>query len=301
MKSGLISIILLLCLCFVSSVLADASLFHIDLNRPCPKPGDEGERAIAMFSSMSTTNSTPNGQTVSNSFRFLEVKGREKILSWDPSNDTSKVEMLVESCIQGDNLRTNNLLNGGDRLVGTSLLGEPFFRSDNRALSSEVHRQLLQAYGIRPRNYNEFAQTKVPPSISVGDVWKLDAPKDLATMASLGLPLTNDVKATGQLVGITNFAGLDCVHLQFRVTSNEKPAFIREQVEGRLPVKMTTRVTLLVDLIVPIEEWQPILSKSYFMDFESWGEMVLDAKQTNTSQGRVTTRMVSELRPLSRP
>jgi hypothetical protein len=209
--------------------------------------------------------------------------------------------MVVESCIQGDNLRTNNLLNPGDRLVGTSLLGEPFFRLGKGGLSAETLQQLSQAYSIRPRNYNEFAHIQVPPSVSVGDAWELDAPRNVATMGALGLSFTNGVKATAKFVETTNYAGLECFHLQFRESSTEKPAFIREQVETRLPVNISTRVTLLVDLIVPFEKSQPILMKSYLMDFESWGEMVVNGKQASTSHGRVTTQMVSQLRPVARP
>jgi hypothetical protein len=299
MKSRLYPAVFLFGLSFAGTMRGEPVRFHLDLARHDPKAGDEADRTIQIASTTSDTTSTQQRQTVTNSYQFLELKGREKILTWDVSSDLSKVEMVVEHFVNGNDSRTNELLKSGTRLVGSSVLGVAFFRSEEQPLSGEAYRQLSEAYNIRPHNFNEFAHTKMPQSVSIGETWEIAAPTNSEAISVLGVSLTNGVKATGQFVGTTNLFGFDCFHLQFRITSTETPKFVHEIIETRLPVKMDVQLTLTVDLTVPFDASQRILVESCFVDYSVSDEMVIDGKKVRSSQVRTTTKIASESRPIS--
>jgi hypothetical protein len=301
MDNRFLSTILLVGLSICGIVRGESGGFHLDLNRPDPKAGDEADRTIQFVSTSSDTNSTRGQLTVTNSFQFLELKGREKIQTWDVSNDLSEVEMVVNHLVTGNGSRTNELLQSGNHLVGTSILGEPFFRSVGRPLSSEVYRQLSAAYNIRPRNFNEFAHMTIPQPVSVGETWEITTPVISEMMNALGASSTNSFKTTGQFVGTTNLFGFNCFHLRFYRTTTETPRSVREIIESHLPVKMNLQLSETVDLIVPFDASQSILMKSYFVTSSLSGEMTVDGRTVTSSQGGTTMRIVSEYRPILHP
>jgi hypothetical protein len=292
--------VLLFVLCSLQiSRAAEQSVYHLDLNRPPPKAGDETERTIQLISTTSNTNIAKGWETATNTARYFELKGREKFLSWDAANDSSKVEMTVEKLMATDGRQTVQLAKPGVVLIGSSLLGENFFESKDGTISPDCYRQLEMLYNIRPRTFNEFTRAKIPPSLSVGDTWTVVTPMDSEALRVLGLAFTNGVTATGRLVGTTNLFGLDCFQLQLQVTSTETPEFLRRTVEARLPVKLKVNIELTVDLIVPFDESRQILVKNYFVDYLDSGEMVIDGKNVMSSHGRTTMKIMSESRPIT--
>jgi hypothetical protein len=300
-KSRFLSAMLLVGLSICGTTRGQPGGFHLDLNRPDPKAGEEADRTIQVVTTTCETNSTQGRLTITNSLQFLKLAGRERILSWDVSNDMSKVEIVVNHFVGGNDNGTNQLLTAGDRVVGTSLLGEAFFQSGGRPLSSEVSGQLASIYNLRPHNFNEFAHIILPPLVSIGETWGTVAPMSPAMMSSMGLSRTNGIKGTGELVGTTNLFGRDCFHLRFRAMTTETARFVHEIIESHLPVKMNLQITLTTDLIVPFDESQRILMQSYFMEALTSDEMVIDGRKIGSSQGRTTIRIVSEYRPILHP
>jgi hypothetical protein len=275
--------------------------FHLDLHRPAPKAGDETERTIRMVSTASSTNLTRDNETVTNTLQFLELKCREKTSNWDVSNNLSKVEMVVDRFVDGDGQRTNELAKPGTRLVGTSIAGETFFESKDGILPNEASRQLEKLYSIRPRNFDEFARTELPQTVSMGESWAIPPPTNSEELTAVfGPGFTNTVKATARLVETTNLFGFNCFHLQFRITSNEFPENLRKIITSRLPMAIQGQVSLLVDLIVPFDQSQKVLMKSYLLDFSDSAEMMVDGKNVMSSRGRNTIKIISEFRPITR-
>jgi len=292
--------VLLFGLCSLKTTQAqEPTRFHLDLNRPPPQAGDESERTIQIFSTICSTNLTRGQESVTNSFHFLELKGREKILNWDASNDWSKVEMAVDDFVDGDGQHTNELVKPGTQLIGTSILGESFFQSDGGTVPADVYRQLEMSYNIRPHSFDEFARTRIPPLVSAGESWVIPPPTNTDQLAGVfGTSFANHVRAVAQFVGTTNLFGFDCFHLQFRITSDDYPEALRKIITARLPVTLKGRAGLTMDLIVPFDESQRILSKHYFWDFSSSSDMVVDGTNALSSRGRTTLDILSESRPV---
>ena len=254
-----------------------------------------------MVSTASNTNLTQDSGTVSNTLHFSELKCHEKILSWDVSNNLSKVEMVVDRFVAGDDHRTNELVRPGTRLVGASIAGEAFFESKDGNLANDAARQLEALYNIRPHNFDEFAHTTLPQSVSPGESWAIPPPADSAELTAVfGPTFTNHVRATARLVGTTNLFGFDCFHLQFHITSDNFPENLRRIITSRLPMAVRGQINLRVDLIVPFDESQQVLMKSYLLDFSDSAEMVVDGKNVMSSRGRNTTKIISEFRPIAR-
>jgi len=298
------SCLFVLCFGWCTLALARAeepARFHLDLNRPAPKAGDETERTFRFVSNASITNLTQDRETVTNTLQFSELKCHEKILNWDVSNNLSKVEMVVDRFVGGDGHRTNELAKPGTQLVGTSIAGETFFESKDGILPNEASRQLGKLYDIRPRDFDEFARTELPQTVSMGESWVIPPPTNSEELAAVfGPAFTNNVKATARLVGTTNLFGFNCFHLQFRITSNEFPENLRKIITSRLPMTIKGQVSLMVDLIVPFDESQRVLMKSYLLDFSDSAEMVVDGKNVMSSRGRNTIKIISEFRPITR-
>ena len=275
--------------------------FQVNLNRPAPKAGDETERTIRFVSQASTTNLAQGSETVTNNRLFFEMRCREKILNWDVSNDFSKVEIVVDRFVDGNDQWTNQLAGPGTRLIGTSIAGETFFESKDRILPGAAARQLERLYNIRPHNFDEFAHTTLPQSVSPGESWEIPPAADAAELAAVfGPSFTNHVKATARLVGTTNLFGFNCFHLQFHITSDDFPENLRRIITSHLPMTMRGRINLVVDLIVPFDKSQRVLLKSYFLDFTDSAEMAADGKNMLSSRGRNTVNIISEFRPIVR-
>ena len=302
MKSGCF-FVLWLGLCTLEPARAgEPARYDLDLNRPPPKAGDLTERTVQVFSSNHNTNLAAGRMDITNSFHSFTVQVREKILSWDFSNDTSKVEMTMERF--GDNLdgRTNELAQSGTRLTGTSIAGETFFHTESGALSVQGYEQLQQFYCIRPRDFNEFTHAPIPRQIAAGATWEIPAPANLAAMAGFfGASFTNAIKATGQFVGLTNLFGLDCFHLRFQAAAAELPEYLRRQVTHGMPVAIKSRVNLTMDLIVPFDASRNPLQTIFAMDFYLTGDVTAGDKKTLTTQGQTSLKIISECRPLAHP
>jgi hypothetical protein len=295
--------VLLATFCSLELVRAEMpARFYLDLNRPPPKAGEETERTIRFFSTMCHTNLVQGRESVTNSVRFVELQGREKILNWDVSNDLSKVEMVVQRFVEGDGRQTNELVKRGTHLSGTSILGESFFESKDGVIPPEADQQLNGLYDIRPHDFNEFAHTKVPQPVSIGKTWEIPPPTNLLAMAGiLGPSFTNDVKATGRLIGTTNLFGFDCCHLRLHLAYSGMPGFLRQIVAGGPPTEMNIRVGLTADLFVPLDASRGILMKNYRVNISSPGEITVGGKKIKTSGGQSTMNLDSEFRPLSQP
>jgi len=220
MKSGCL-FVLLLVLCSLRTAQAEEpARFDLDLNRPPPKAGEVTERTIQVFSTTSDTNLTPGQKTITNSFHSFELQGREKILTWDVGNDSSRVETTVERFVDTENGHTNELVKSGTRLTATSIASETFFHAESGNLSAQGYEQLRQFYNIRPRDFDEFAHMQIPWHIPIGATWEIPAPTNVIAMAGVfGAALTNATQGTGQFVGTTNLFGFDCFHLRYQVVA----------------------------------------------------------------------------------
>lgn len=294
-------IILLFGLWSAIAVQGEPARYSLDMRGHDPKAGDEGERTVQVVFTYNSTNTTAGRTSTSNSLQLVELKGREKVLSWDVSNDVSKVAMVVERFVKADATRTNELLASGSELAGRFLAGESFFRVGRGALTAEVQQLLAQDYNIRPRKFNLFAQTRFPPSVSVGETWKLGTPLDADALHFLGVSFTNNVEATGQLAGVTNLSGIDCFHVRFQVETRDTPKFLREMFGPAAPIKFDLRVRLTADLIVPFDERRRLLQQKVFMEIGGTDEVGTDGNPKLFGNSRATMLILDEFRPLLRP
>ena len=137
MNSRLHVAILLLGLWTGGMVQGEPARYQLNLGGHNPKAGDEGERTVLTSSTYTSTDTRAGQTSTSNSLQFVELKGREKVLTWDVSNDVSKVEMVVERFVEVEGTRTNKLLKAGSKLTGNFLAGESFFRIERGSLSSK--------------------------------------------------------------------------------------------------------------------------------------------------------------------
>jgi len=254
-----------------------------------------------MVSTASNTNLTQDRETATDALQFSELRCHEKVLNWDVSNNVSRIEIVVDRFVDGDAHRTNELAKPGTQLIGTSIAGETFFESKDGILPNETSRQLEKLYDIRPHNFDEFARIELPQTVSTGESWVISPPTNTEELAAVfGPAFTNNVKATARLVGTTNLFGFNCFHLQFHITSADFPENLRKIITSRLPVAIKGQVSLLVDLIVPFDESQKVLMKSYLLDFSDSAELVVDGKNVMSSRGRNTIKIISEFRPVMR-
>ncbi|HUA69004.1 MAG TPA: hypothetical protein VMA13_10710 [Candidatus Saccharimonadales bacterium] len=279
---------------------AEPVQYHLDLNHPSPKAGDQTERTIQVFSTTSNVNPAESQETETNSSHFFELKGREKILSWDVTNDLSKVEITVQRLVEANDGETNELVAPGTQLIGTSILGESFFDSTGEAIPEAAYEQLKQFYNIRPHGFDEFAHMKLPPQLAVGQIYEIPPPTNSEEMAGiLGASFTNGVNAACQLVGTTNLYGFDCLHLQIRANYTGTPGFLQQILRAGPPAKMILQVAFTADLFVPLDPSQRILMKIYSMDISSSGTMDVNGKPVAFSRGRSTLKIISESQPIS--
>lgn len=278
---------------------AESARYRIELTEHNPHVGDEGARTILTSTTYNSTDSAGGVTTTSNSLAFIELKGRDKILMWDVSDDVSKVELVVEHFVDVKDGRTNKLLKADSRLSGNSLAGESFFRLGRGSIPSEVQRQLDQIYNLNPRAYHSFAaRGKLPPTVAIGETWQLSssfAPEELRVF---GLAGTNGVEHTGQLVALTNFSGIDCFHIPLQVGSTNTPDFVKKLFGPEVPVKIDMQVHVTIDLIVPVDASQRILSQTVLIDITGSSELGGGSRPTIISHSRQTTRMLDEFRPI---
>jgi hypothetical protein len=276
--------------------------FDLDLNRPSPKAGDVAVRTIRVFSSSSNTNQAKGQVSITNSFHTFDVQARERILTWDVSNDVSKVDMTLAHFVDNADGRTNELAKSGTRLTGTSIAGETFFHTVDGDLSVQGYEQLRQFYGIRPRDFNEFAHSPMPRQIPVGATWEIPKPTNITAMAGFfGASYTNAIRATGQFVGTTNLFGFDCFHLRLQAVATELPEYLRNVMTHGLPLNIKSKVNLTVDLIVPFDTSKSPLMTGYSLDFWMVGDLTVDGKTALSTQGRTTLEIISECQPIPQP
>lgn len=287
--------------CFLGMARAEEpARYDLDLNRPPPKPGEVTERIIRVLSTNSNTNLAQGRDEITNLAHSFELRVREKVLTWDVSNDFSKVEMTIERFKDNQDGHTNELAKPGTRLTGTSILGEAFFRTESGDLSAQGYEQLQQFYHIRPRDFNLFARSQIPRQISVGATWNIPAPTNLAQMAGFfGAAFTNNTRVTGQFVGVTNLFDLDCFHLRYHAVATELPEPLRNLMTHGMPVTIKAHVNLTIDLDVPFDTAKFPLLTSYSMDFAMAGDLVTDGKTALSTRGRTTLEVMSEYRPIS--
>lgn len=308
MKCGFFST-LLFSLCFLNMAQAeDRAGVHLNLNRPPPTVGEEWERTIQVYSMTRSTNVATARTITTNSFHFFEMQGRENILVWDVSNDYSKVELMVKHLVEANGHQTNELVRPGTRIIGTSILGESFFEPKNGTLPESAEEQLRRFCPIRPRDFNLFARTRLPPRLSVGQTYELPPPPNVINalknpqLASiLGASFTNDVKATGQLLGTTHLFGCNCFHLRIHLTYSGIPGFLQQIFAAGPPTKIKFRIALTVDLFVPFDPSQQILMENYRMRISSTGNMTIRGKAVKFSRGQSTLKIVSVSRPWPPP
>lgn len=287
---------------------AESSRFHLVLDRPPPKIGATWDRTIRVYSTTSSTNMASGREITTNRFHFFEMQGREKILLWDVSNDYSKVELVVKSLAQADGHQTNALASPGTRIIGTSILGESFFASKAGSLPESAEAQLCRFCPIRPRDFNLFARTRLPPRLAVGQTFDFPPPPNVVRAlrnprgrSFLGAGFTNAVKATGQLVATTNLFGFNCFHLRIHLTYSGIPGFLQHLFAAGPPTKIKFRIALTVDLFVPFDPSQQILREDYGMRISSAGDMTIRGKAVKFLCGQSMLKIVSVFRPLPRP
>ena len=281
---------------------AESARYRIELADHNPQAGDEGERTIRTSTAYNSTDTAAGQTTTSNSLAFIELKGREKVLTWDVSNNVSKVELFVEHFVDVKDSRTNELLKAGSELAGNSLAGESFFRLRRGSLSSEVQGQLDKSYNLCPLTFHtSVTKGKLPPTVAVGEAWQLSSSFAPEELRAFGLAGTNGVDHTGQLVALTNFCGIDCFHIRSHVASTNTPDFVKKIFGPRAPVKIDMQVRLTIDLIVPVDASQRILSQSVLIEVTGSSELGGGDRPKAISQSRLTTKMLDEFRPLSHP
>jgi hypothetical protein len=292
--------VLALGLCFGNATqAAESTRFHLDLNRPPPKIGDETDRTIHFSSTTSDSTTTQGRESTTNGCLFFELNDRETVLDWDVSNDWSKVEMVVHRFVDGDDHRTNELLKAGTRIVGTALLGATFYESKDAPLSTEAYQQLVRSYRLRPRDFTQFTHFQIPPSTTIGETWEMPAPTNIEELVRvLGPSYTNTIQATGQFVGTTNLFGFDCFHLRFRILATEIPEALRTAMTSHLPVSVKGQLGMTIDLTVPFDVSRRTLREEVLTEFSDSGDMVIDGKHVMSSHGQVRLDFVDESRPI---
>ena len=145
------------------------------------------------------------------------------------------------------------------------------------------------------------AYGKLPPTVALGEIWQLSSPQGQDELRAFGLAGTNGVEHTGQLVALTNFCGIDCFHIRLQVASTNTPDFVKKLFGPQMPVKIDMQVRLMIDLIVPFDASQRILSQTVLIDITGSSELGGGSRPTTISHSRQTTRMLDEFRPLSHP
>jgi hypothetical protein len=306
MKLGHYFLIVWLFSCGFADQAAEPTSYHLDLNRPPPHVGDEFARKIYFFYTLGNTNWVKNNtnrsqdkEQITNTSSVFDLQGREKILDWNVADNSSTVQITLDHLFGGHDGSTNEFAKPGTQLTGDSFLNESFYKLKSATLPEEARLQLEKLCKIRPRDFNEFANIKIPQPASIGQIWEIPPPTNITAMSAfVAASSMNEIQATGQFVGITNLFGLDCFHLQIHIKSTNAPAFFRKMIEARLPLKIKTQLTIMVDLIVPLDMSHGILMKSYKMDFSTSGDAVIDKKYVVSARGLTTMKIIYEDQPL---
>jgi len=280
------------------SAAAKISGAALHLNRPGASTGAEADKTVLMFTRISNTNLQDGQVQVTNSFFFLELSGREKVLRWDAASDWSKVEMTVERFADGDDFRTNQLLRPQARILGTAIAGETFFRVPDEQASKEVREKLGQAYAIRPRDRNPFARTRLPETMVVGREYPLGqraGPAESRTVYDAAFEAS--VSGTVELVGTTNRYGFDCFHLRFRRESEEIPQSLKSTLARLKPVEFKIRTSFTADVIGPFDASQPFFEATYCLEMRDQSELNKEGKRISKS-GVLTLTVALTSRPV---
>lgn len=287
----------------------DVRSFHLDVNRPLPKPGDEIEKVARYFSTSSSTKLI-NGREVATNVQVFEfLKGREKILSWDASHGLAKVEMVIDRLISSRNNRTNELVKPGTRLIGNAIAGQMFFRSEDGTLSMEARRVLGESCTIRPNDPLEYGFLKLTQPRSIGERWEAESlpnPTELTDprfdprLQPL-LENVNTINSTVYFVGQTNLFGLSCFHLQIEshVAPREMTESLRRIIMRGIPGKAELQMNIVDDLIWPFDLSQRLLMKIH--SYDTWGSGEATMEGTNISfHVRTSLRSSVEFRPIQK-
>jgi hypothetical protein len=211
----------------------------------------------------STRTEIVNGkETVSNYFSLLELKGREKILRWDTSNDFARIEMEVEHFISSDGHRTNRLDQPGTILLGEAILGELYFRTSKGQLPREFDSDFKGCYEIRPSRYNEFDQKHLPPTMRAGETLQI-IPKP-RTDREIQPPGKSTDSFSGELkfVGPTNMFGSDCFHVALHGKQSGLNEGLTEVMSHIPTMKTDLEGETSIHLVAPLEGSQPFFLKS---------------------------------------
>jgi hypothetical protein len=298
MKLGHYFLIVWLFSCCFADQAAEPTSYHLNLKRPPPRAGDESAIKFQVFFTNNLTYRTNGKEIATNSSDSFYLQGREKILDWDVSDDSSRVQLKLDSLFETTNGITNELVKPETQLTGAFLLGVPFFSSKGVVLSREAYRQLEKNYDICPHHFNAFLSSKIPQPVFIGQTWKMPVPTNIIAMAALlGVSFTNDTEATGRLIGITNLFGFDSFHLQFHITSTEISKRLRHMAEKH-SAKIKSQITVLGDIIVPQDASQAILVHSNYFDFFESSDMVVNGTNSVSVHSRTTIKTISENRPL---
>lgn len=303
LRSGVVVVIICIYACFAQR--AAAASFHLDLDRPSPQPGDIAERTIKMVIDEHNSGTHGTEDAATNQLTISELKGKEKILAWDPKGDLSKTSLEVNHLISVENLKTNALVKPGTHIIGTSIAGESFFQAQNGTLPEAAYQVLRKIYAIRPRDFDAFPKPHLPQTMKVGEWIKLPSPFTQSNwFGGLGINLTNGMSGTMCLIGTTNLFGQDCFHLQVHVTSTNTPfnpyAIVADHLpaeEKSLVPKYHSQMSLVLDFIEPLDSARKSFHESLFMKWSDSAEMALPDKVWQ-SHGHFTFQMVSEYRYL---
>ena len=250
---------------FGSSIQAkDSVRFNLALDGLVPKVGIETEKTISKSVTFCFTNDIKGEQFVTNSSWSFEIKFRDKILTWDASNDFAKAEMVVDHFLFTEKDKTNEIVKPGTSLTGIFVAGEWSFVPSDGHLSDNVIQSLDKIFPMNPQHgIKDYDYLELNHPRLLGEIWKIETVPDLSRLNGLDNSFssfiartvvkgmnTNSVKSTAEFVGTTNISGFNC--FQLRQTSNMHSETKRMDTFGELEA----------DLIVPFDSSRSFWKKS---------------------------------------
>jgi hypothetical protein len=272
----------------------------LDLDRPSLKAGDIGEWTIGILSKTQNSSTSGEKEVTTNKVTHSELNGKERVLKWDLEGDFSTTDLEVKYLVSGDDFHTNELLKPGTHVIGTSMAGENFFQPQNGRLTEAAYQLLRQIYLIRPRDFDSFPKPRLPQNMAEGECLKLTSPLMMSNcFAGFGINLTNGLDGTACLIGTTNLFGLDCFHLQVRVTATNTPfnpyAIVAANLSAHkdLIPEYYSQTALVLDFIEPFDSAQKSFFRSMTMEWSDRAEMPTNGTAWRY-QGHLTTQIFSE-------
>ena len=239
------------------------------------------EKTISISTSMSITNLIEN-RSVTNLTASLKLKFTEKVLAWDVTNDSARVDLVVKQFFVSNQHLAKELVEPGTRVTGTYILGVWFFKPFSGSLSQDAENLLSKIYVHPEYEVKDFGYLKFDQPRAVGESWNIESIPHIADALnemgnSVGYSArklleqinTNNMTATARFMGLTNIAGFDCYDLRMRANISNKTT--RFEYSGKIDG----------DLVMPLDTSQTFWTKNAsveimmsLMDMENGTNMV---------------------------